>query len=418
MRKQKILFLFAMSILLITMPLLAACGDDETAEPTVPVTEPAEKVEIVIGHLSDFSGRASAAMNPMRIGIRDYVTYINEDDPIPGVTLRVEEYDNQYDPARDVDGYEWLKEKDAQVILAPITSTAETLKIFAEEDKIPVMVVSPSKAVLMDPPGWVFSALPPNNMLTMTMMEWISTQPGYDTGTVKVASVAWNMPAHTERVDGVEAFCDSNPRFEHISVIAPPGTVEWIGEILTVEDFEPDLIHNAATYSAGATFLEQFRARGNNQKTIAADQIWAFQSILEDAVGKEGLDGSWAVGAVGLWGDTAPLWQQSEAMLYENNPDNADMWKAAFGTTYTGSWAIHIITDIIRETVNRVGAENFDGEAFFDTLQNWSKSYEGFEDWTFADGKRYCMRDMRMYEYDASLGRLVKITDWIPLIED
>jgi len=157
-----------------------------------------------------------------------------------------------------------------------------------------------------------------------------------------------------------------------------------------------------------------------DKKIISTYEMWAFQKLIEDKiVDLQLLDGSWMVSPVGWWGDDAPIWQQTEDRFYAYHPDDAEAVISGWGTAYINAWANVVIEDILRQTVAEVGADSFTGEAFYNAATAWSKTFDGFEPWTFADGKRYCIRDVKMYEYDADLGTVVAVAeDWIPVIED
>jgi ABC-type branched-subunit amino acid transport system substrate-binding protein len=373
---------------------------------------------ITIGQINDLSGPASSALRWVTVSVEDMVKHINEEDPIEGVTLKSIKYDCKYDPGRDLTGYEWCKARGAEVIVAPITGTSQALKPFAAEDKIPIFCSSPNLA-MTEPAGWVFSPIPLTGMATKSLLEWVSAQPGYDDAP-KLATVSWNDPAQMERVRGAEEYCQDNPgKFDYIgSAIAPRGAMTWPGEIEQIKDC--DLIHVACSGPAAATFIAEFRAKGHTQKIISTYEMWAFQELIEDkVVDKELLDGSWMVSPVGWWGDDAEIWTDAEAQFYAYHPGDAAEVIAGWGTAYINAWVNVILEDILRQTVAETGPDDFTGEALYNTAVNWSKTYQGFEPWTFADGKRYCIRDVKMYEYDADLGTVVSVTDdWLPVIED
>jgi len=395
-------------VLSVVATLCLGCAEEEEVE---------EGKVIVIGQVNDLSGPASSALRWVTVSVEDMVKHINEEDPIEGVTLKSIKYDCKYDPARDLIGYEWCKERGADIIVAPITGTAQALKPFAAEDEIPVFCSSPNLAVT-DPPGWVFSSIPLTGMATKSLLEWVAEQPGYDQKP-KLATVSWADPAQLERVRGAEEYCEDNPdEYEYIaSAIAPRGAMTWTGEIEKVKG--ADLIHVACSGPAAATFIGEFRAKGYTQKIISTYEMWAFQKLIEDKVGDmELLDGSWMVSPVGWWGDDATIWQETEDQFYTYWPDDAADVIAGWGTAYMNAWVNVILEDILRQTVEEVGPENFTGQAFYDVATSWSKTYQGFEPWTFADGKRYCIRDVKMYEYDADLGTVVPLTGWLPVIED
>jgi hypothetical protein len=70
-----------------------------------------------------------------------------------------------------------------------------------------------------------------------------------------------------------------------------------------------------------------------------------------------------------------------------------------------------------QSVLNEVGAENFNGQAFYDAAVKFKMTPEGFSELTLADGVRYALRDEMIWQYSAESGGLVKLTDWLPLME-
>ena len=147
--------------------------------------------------------------------------------------------------------------------------------------------------------------------------------------------------------------------------------------------------------------------------------MWAFQKLILDKVQDATvLDGSWQISPLAWWGDPAPLWALFAELANEYRPGEAQSLTHDWGTSYTSSFSNVIVVDILRAAVEEVGAENFNGQAFYDAALKWSHTYDGFGQWTYADGKRYAMRHGKIYEFDAQLHKMVVLTDWIPVIED
>ncbi|MCX5998752.1 MAG: ABC transporter substrate-binding protein [Chloroflexi bacterium] len=373
---------------------------------------------IVIGSINDLSGPASSALKLVEWNLIDYVRYVNEKDPIPGVTLDVASYDCKYDPARYLSGYEWVKSKGAEVISCPITGTAETLKSYAAEDHKVIWVSSPS-LVTAEPAGWVFSSCPLIGMNVKTLLGWVSQQPEYSSTKIKIASVACQDPAQLERVRGLKEYIAAHPdRYELVAnVISPQNTMTWSGELTAVKN--ADIVCLAVVGPAAATFIAEFRAKGYSQRIISTDMTWGFQKLIEDKVGdKQLLDGSWMTTPFGWWTDGYPLWEQAKQMLQEYRPSDADSIMQ-WGASYPADWYSVMIVDIIRKAVAEVGPENFNGQAFYDTALTWSMTAEGYNQWTFADGKRYAIRDVMAYEYEYKSGSwtMVPVSGWLPIVQ-
>ena len=83
-----------------------------------------------------------------------------------------------------------------------------------------------------------------------------------------------------------------------------------------------------------------------------------------------------------------------------------------------------MICDIIRQTVERVGAENFSTEALVETAKSWSFTYENIEKFSnFTETKRFSQNYYAIYEFsvDQSNPRsweyLTRVDpDWIPQV--
>ncbi|MCP4632215.1 MAG: ABC transporter substrate-binding protein, partial [candidate division Zixibacteria bacterium] len=145
MRLAKKHGIFALAFLTMLLPLLVACGggDDGNDPVDETPTESDEKttsdlqedVKIVIGNITDITGVSANALSVIDMALEDMVEYFNEENLIPGVELKVETYDGQWDPSRYIPGYEWLRNRGADLIWTPAPPALETLKPRANEDE-------------------------------------------------------------------------------------------------------------------------------------------------------------------------------------------------------------------------------------------------------------------------------------------
>lgn len=380
--------------------------------------EEEEKETITIGLLTDFTGVAASGLRPYTWAVQDLAERINQEDPIPGVKLRIAAYDTKYDPSRDIPGYEWVREKGAKVILTPLSASGEILKSFAERDKIPLFSAGVSMP-LIEPPGWVFCPRPPYSYNGKTLLKWISEQwPNYPTKP-KIGTVGWSVSSGIERSKGPSEYCQAHPdKFEYVGAfLAPSGVMAWTGETEKLKDC--DYVYSAMPAGLPlSTFIAEFRAKGYTAKMIGDMDEWAFKDMLEDKCGKEAIDGSWAANPQGWWTSPSPLIELAKDLLYEYHPQEAEAVMSA-GHGYCGGVVyMSLFFGILREAVEEVGAENFDGQAFYDTAMNFKMTPEGFEEWTFADGTRFAMRHTQIWEYDAELVDLKALTGWLPIITE
>jgi hypothetical protein len=71
--------------------------------------------------------------------------------------------------------------------------------------------------------------------------------------------------------------------------------------------------------------------------------------------------------------------------------------------------------DILRQAIAEVGAENFDGQAFYNAAAKFKAHYDGYPEWGYSETKRYLLSDVLAYKWSAQVGDLVRVSDWIPV---
>ena len=386
---------------LLAVPLLG-CGGEGGAG----------KTTITVGLITDYTGATAVPFHPINLAVEDLVRHINEDDPIPGVRLKIVSWDEKYDPSRDIPGWDWLRGKGASLVITPAPWAAETLKPFAERDKTPICTWAAIDQ-LVDPPGWVFCAGQRTTPMTATLLKWISEQwPNYPTRP-KVATCATNQTAQIAFGNAVEQYCQANPdKFEFVgNYAAPAGTMIWSGEVEKLKDCDYIGIQEATPFSA--TFIKQYRSKGYKARLFDLDSIASQRSMHINMVGWEGMDRGISFLPWGWWGDPFAFPELSEELLYRYHPGEADDTIYA-GLSYLAMYAPAIFFDIVRQTVEEVGAENFDGQAFYNTATKFKRTYEGYPERGFTETVRHLGRQAAVYEWRADVKNLVRITDWLP----
>jgi hypothetical protein len=376
------------------------------------------KVTITIGEITDLTGPASPALLSVHYVTMDLVDYYNEEDLIPGVKLELVTYDCAYNPARDIPGYEWVRGRGAKIIFAPIYSTAEILKYFAEQDKVPVVTSSPTELIL-EPPGWVFALGATFADQMRTVLKWIGENHWDYTaeGRVpKVGYVGWQQAASVDIAQAMREYCQAHPdKFEWGSSCLPPvGTMSFIGEAEKLKGC--DYI-GVFAYTPGF-FIRDFQAKGYDATFISEASAGAYKGFFVDLVGWEGVDGLLSSTTQGWVSDPYPKLDLAKEILGQNHPAEADDLIRA-GTGYVcGFVTFSIFFEMIRNAVAEVGAENFDGQAFYDASLDFEVQYDGFPRWYFTETDRSCVHDVAIYEWSAAVEDQVRRSDWLPLVED
>jgi len=396
-------------ILTLMLTLGLGCGEEDNGD---------QEVTITIGQITDITGPAGTAYRAVNLALTDQIRDINENDRIPGVKLEVATYDTGYDLSKDIPGYEWCKQRGAEVIMAGLPS-AEVFKPFAEKDKIAVVTLAVSKT-MVDPPGWLFAMNAPVSYQVKAFLKWISEEYWDEARPAKIGSVGWGEPYHVEITEAIEEYATAHTEdFEYVAgIIAPSGTVNWSADINTLIDC--DYVWIPSTGTDTVTFAQQFRDHGGTSTFINGDAMDAFRGLLLDAVGWDGMEGSISAhGSTRFWGEPYPVIELGEEILnmYHAN-EAAEIIYGGIG--YIGGFQqARAFLDVLQKAIEKVGAESFNGQAFYDTAIETEVTWEGYEPWGFAPNKRYAWGYIGIYKWSESADNIIRfVPDWIPnLIE-
>jgi len=395
-------------ILALVATLGLGCGDEEE-----------EGVIITIGHISDMTGPAATALIPINYALKDLAKYYNDNELIPGVTIKVIEYDARYDPSRDVPGWEWIKMKGADLGFTALPTTAETLKTFAGTDEMPLWALSYSEA-LDYPPGWVFLANCPNRDLIAPLLNWISENDPDYVAPAKIGSAGWDEPYAIGCKNAVREYAEAHPlEWDYVGGYAIPlGGMVWGAEVSQLQ--ECDYLWPPSTGTGTSTFMREFRDRGYEAKFIGTDAHAAYRNLIIDAVGWDGVDGMLATSPTRWWTETqSPIVSLATQLLETNHPDKFDQFVYA-GIGYIGGFQqTYAFFDVLKAAVEEVGADNFDGQAFYDAAVTFSGQWDTYEMWNFTDTKRYTWNYVGIYEWSAADQDIVRIVDpWLSTAVD
>ena len=377
-----------------------------------------EGVTITIGEITDLTGPASPATVTLHWAMVDLVRYYNEENLIPGVRLKLATYNNNLDPARDIPAYNWCREQGAEVILGVIASTAEILKPFAENQKTPVITVSVT-APLLDPPGWVFCIAAPFADQYSTFLKWISEN-HWDYGAKrrvpKVGIVGWREASGIDKEHSIKNYCQAHPdKFKYVgSVMAPAGTMSYGGEIEVLKECDYICIADTIVGIPNRDFL----ARGYHPTVIIDSAGPAFKGFAVDVAGWEAMDGTLCIETQRCWWDPSPVVELARQILHRYHPDKEQEWIDA-GSSYGGGFITQsIFLEMIRHAVEQVGAENFNGQAFYDASLDFELQYEGHPRWYFTETERTCIHDVAIIEFSAEAKDMIRVSDWMPLVKE
>ena len=391
-------------VLVMVVPLSFGCGGGGGG-----------KVTITIGELTDFTGIAAPAVKTITYITQDIARYYNDENLIPGVKVKIAAYDTQYDPSRIVPGYDWCKNQGAKVIITLFPGDPDVLKPFAETDKVIIaaMGVNPEA---FDPPGWVFGFSNANVWATKTLLKWISDNDwDYGQGISKIGMAAWNDPLGVLVDKATKEYVQNHPgKFDYVGAYhAPAGTVIFAAEAKKLEDC--DYVTSGGYPSI--YLLRDLRAIGSKAKMIdGVSSMLSYKKLFVDVVGWEGVDGTLTTNESWYWNDSSPFVDLAKELLQRYRPSQAVEIMDAGGYVGPATQVIAIF-EVLQQAIQKVGAENFDGQAYFDAAIDYkttSPIWKGCPQWGFGQTKRYLIDHHALYEFSASEQDVVRITDWLP----
>ncbi|NQT74821.1 MAG: ABC transporter substrate-binding protein [Chloroflexi bacterium] len=409
--------------------LTIACGDNNESEntsvPTVSVTiEPTsiptfsptvEDKVITIGNLTDITGVASNAMSIVNMALEDMIEYYNDENLIPGVELKVVLYDGQFDPAKDIPGYEWLKRRDADLIFAPLPSTTETLRPRIEDDGMVLFALAPSKEGLL-PPGHAFC--PANTFprdISYTLLKWIAeNDPRFPKDRPAVIGGAYWAEAYGEEIlGGSEKYAKEHPElYEWDGGHLTGFTFTWGPEIAALKDCDyvlPPVPMN--------NFVKEFRDAGHKAKLIGTDAHGAFLGLIDDADLWTEVDEMLIIQSPWWWTEDSTLINLARTLLYENHSEIDAEETIRMGNGYISVMPIYIMLEVIADAVEAVGPEKFDSEALYQAAKSFNMTIDGFE-FGFNESRRTAVDHLGMYQIRAAEEDVFRYNnEWVAILE-
>jgi len=402
---SKVVALVLLSAVLAILPGLVGCAKEE---------EEARK-EIVIGFMGDFTGPAAATCGELYKGITDYFRMVEEDDPIPGVKVKIITYDTRMDYSRAPMGYEWLKGKGADIFFNFSPIFQEILVEKHQQDSIPSFTFASSPAIVGQ--DWVYTLSIHYPWEAEAAMEWILEDwwPEQEKdGIPKVGHIGVSGYVSTAQVtDTLEELHTLAPtKFDLEEAAAPPGTMTWAVEISRLEDC--DIIIVDLFGPQMASFLREAIAKDYQGALLGTSLAFlGFWDLAKAAARQlEDLDGALAMQTQLVLTDDVPFVDQMRNNLERFRPAEAET--LGRGTSYMAAqMAGLVLEDTIRRTVAEVGAENVDAVALNNALKSIDKTVEGFgEALECHEGSNILHRMLRVVEYRATEDDWYAITDW------
>lgn len=402
--KSRVIVLLILSGIVTFLP---ACADNETDDE--------ENVVITIGNLSDLTGVTASVMEVMNMALEDLVAHFNGEHRIPGIELEVITYDGQYDPSRDIPGYEWLKERGADLLFTPVGSTAVTLKPYANQDEI-LLFTPDARPDALSPPGYVFCQSNRTNELAYTLLKWIAEN-DWDwktNGPAMIGGAGWFVPYAESFIDGMEEYTKAHPeQFEWVGGYLTNFAFTWGPEVEALK--ECDYVFPPVN---PVNFVKQYRDAGHDAKFIGTDAHAAFFDMVTDANVWGDMDRMLFLRDTRWWNEDGPLIDFTKQMLYQYHPDSAEEIMRS-GIGYLAINNIYIILEIIENAIDTIGVEGFDSQALYNAAKTYSMTVDGLERYSFGETKRCMTNYYGLYEASGTQKDIFRVdTRWHPIIRE
>jgi len=405
-------------VLVMLVPLSLSCGGGGGG---------GGKVTIHIGQLTDFTGAASPALKQITFITEDMIRYYNDENLIPGVKLKLDAYDTKFDPSRYSLGYDWCKQKGDDIIITIIADAPLMLKPFAARDKIILAAMGGSPG-LFTPPGWVFGFSSANEDSAKILLHWIvgNDWPDKGQGTPKIGILAWNDTQSTDVTKAIEAYLNAHPdEYDFVGRITTPvGTSTFTSEAKRLKDEGCDYIA-IPSGNILAPFLRDLRAAGSQATLLdCVGSMGSFQRMYVQMVGWDMLDGCYSTANSFYWTDTAnPIVDLATTLVHRYHSAGEAEDIIASGNSYVGpAFMMTGILEVLQQAVKNVGAENFNGQAYYDAALNYkttSSIWAGCPGFSFSETRRKLMDHSLITEFKGGdVKNYVTLGGWLPDIVD
>lgn len=431
--------MIVMAVLLLILPLLVACDDDEdTAEPTAasapteqptampsPTEQPTDgkpevtELTIKLGNITDKTGVAAQALINVDQALKDNIRYFEDMGLMPeGVTIDLIEYDTQYDPSKFIPAYEWLKEKGADIIITSVPGSGEVLQQQLNEDEQLFFTFVPSPS-LFEPPGYLFSVNVISSVVSMyTILDWLSkNDPNFPTDRPARLGGMGMQDAYVQNwIKALENYCDVYPEWElEEAIVVDWTTMTFAPEVNALKDC--DYIIPPSTGFALPNFMREYRQAGHDATFLGNDAHLAYYGLMKDGAGWEVMDGMYyCVPWTWYTDDTEQI--DIINYVFDNYHTETEVGTLLWsGGAYRGGFTqwygmLLLIQNFLEE--NGLGA--FGNQNFYEYLQSASITIDG-NFWDYSETDRQSWNSITMYQADAASEDIVRAASgWFPVI--
>lgn len=388
----KLIFLFV-GLLLVGTSALAGCAEQS-------------EEQVVVGFLGDFTGASAATCDELMKGMDDYLTIMEETDPIPGVSIDVITFDSRLDYGRVKPGYIDLRNRGSDIILD--YNSMYTVQIWQDHqaDKLPSFCFNNEPEVMGQ--DYMFSFSNDYQTEAAAIGEWLVKDWWELRGETRPINVGYvgilGLRSESQMGDVLQSQAEASPdKMKLTRVAIPAGTSSgFVTEINKLKNANVDVVVVNLVGPAMASFMNEARLRGYDGEFFGTTiSFMGFWNLVRASISDlQEVDGARAIHAQMLWTDDTTFVSEIGASLSRFH-SGAEYDKLRSSTSYpSGYMFMMILAELVRHAADNVGAENVDGEALWEAAQEVEIDLQGWGEPFKLDPETNIMhRHFRIIEY-------------------
>jgi ABC-type branched-subunit amino acid transport system substrate-binding protein len=380
-----------LAILLMALPLLTACGDDdETKEVTQVETQqptPEEMPDIHVGMAGLVTG-PYGAYAPITWGYLDYVRDLNERGGIDGAQIKMHWKDCQFDTSQSLAAYTDFARSSYDLVAFSGNGTEANLALSprCNEDEISLIAIGGEQQIVWPSQKWVFGTTPNHGSGAVSAMKYAMDQ--WDGSAPPKVGIAYPAMAFGEaQLEGIEDYAEELGYQVVEKKEFALTSLDGVSQALTFQNAGVDIVYVAGTAKSVAVLCKDMKRQGF-EPSMVIGPFHAIHPAFSDLAGDAG--------------EGVIAWNVFE--IWPQDMDNPSVGLSMGVTLEAG----------LREAAREVGAANIDAQAFRDALENitdFKTETSGFQPpITFTSENHEAYRSNNIMQVQN--GEWVRVTDW------
>jgi ABC-type branched-subunit amino acid transport system substrate-binding protein len=364
-----------------------------------PTTVPTGEKVVEIGDLPLLTGGGGTADQPCFLAAQDYVRYFNEEQRIPGVTIKLVWRDCGTTQAGFLSGYRMLVDHGVPVVYSNYATVLEGLKSQLEKDQTPFLTGG-GTAIMLYPPGWIFSDASPQDeaataVLDYFMQNWRGERP--PKLQFFILDSTWGRSVSEKAGKYAEGI-----GFE----VLPLEVLDATPQLLRIREREADLVYIQHIITGAGPIMKDVERLGLQGKMQFAgtDSVLGGSLIKMASAGVEGFLSPKAL----PWIDETEI-PGIKTMIDRQLKYHGTVYESP---EYVGGWFDEtIVCEAVKRALDEVGYENLDGPAVKRALENMKDfDVDGMGKITYGPENRRGDRYWAVYQVQA--GKIVRVSDY------